>query len=67
MTAERVLKITGKEKEVIESLYDAVCDFTGETASEEFFDSVLRDIVEGLYNEQSVTNEYKIRILKEGD
>jgi len=66
MTAERVLKITGKEKEVIDSLYEAVWDFVND---EEFFESVLRDIVEGLYNEKSVTDEYKIRIIteKKGD
>jgi len=67
MTAEKVLRITKKEEEVINDLYNAVCDFIDETPSEESFESVLKDIVEGLYNEQSVTDEYKIRILKEGD
>lgn len=67
MTAEKVLRITGKEKEVIDSLCEAVYDFVDKSESVESFESVLRDIVKGLYNEQSVTDVYKIKILKEGE
>lgn len=67
MTAERVLRITKEEKEVINDLYEAVCDFVNDTESAESFASVLKDIVEGVYYNQSVTDEYEITILKEGD
>lgn len=65
MTAEKVLKITGKEVEVINSLYEAVCDFVDEEGSEELFESVLKDIVEGIYYEQSGTDKFGIKILTE--
>ena len=64
MTAEKVLRITYKEMEVIDSLFEAVNDFVDKTESAEDFESVLRDVVEGIYNEQSVTDEYGIKILK---
>ena len=68
MTAEKVLRITKKEKEVINDLYEAVMslvDDTESTASTEFFESVLRDIVEGIYYNQSTTDEHEIRIITE--
>ena len=65
MTAEKVLRITSKEMEVINSLYEAVCAFVDEEGSEELFESVLKDIVEGIYYEQSDTDNYGIKILKE--
>ncbi|MBR6298127.1 MAG: hypothetical protein IKR34_02665 [Candidatus Gastranaerophilales bacterium] len=65
MTAEKVLKITSKETEVINSLYEAVCAFVEEEGSEELFESVLKDIVDGIYYEQSDTDNFGIKILKE--
>lgn len=65
MTAEKVLRITSKEMEVINSLYEAVCAFVDEEGSEELFESVLKDIVEGIYYEQSDTDNFGIKILKE--
>ena len=67
MTAEKVIRITKKEEEVINSLFEAVNNLIDENAPTELFECVLRDIVEGIYYEQSVTGEYGIKILKEGD
>lgn len=66
MTAEKVLKITKKEIEVINDLIETINVFMDEeTASTESFENILRDIVEGIYYEQSVTDEYKIKIITE--
>ena len=64
MTAEKVLKITKKEIKVINDLIETINVFMDEeTASTESFENILRDIVEGIYYEQSVTDEYKIKII----
>lgn len=66
MTAEKVLKITKKEIKVINDLIETINVFMDEeTASTESFENILRDIVEGIYYEQSVTDEYKIKIITE--
>jgi len=67
MTAEKVLRITKEEKEVIKSLYVAAADFVYEEASAEVFASTLNDIVECIYYNQSVTDEYDIAIITEGE
>lgn len=65
MTAEKVLRITKEEMEVINNLYTAVNDFVDVTESAEEFANTLKDIVESIYYNQSVTDEYRIKILKE--
>lgn len=65
MTAEKVIRITKEEETVINSLFEAVNDFVDEEESVESFESVLRDIVEGIYYNRSTTDEHEIRILNE--
>lgn len=66
MTAEKVLRITKKEEEVINDLIETINVFMDEeTTSTESFENILRDIVEGIYYEQSVTDEYQIKIITE--
>ena len=68
MTGEKVLRITKEEKTVINDLIETINFFMDEeTASTESFESILRDIVEGIYYEQSVTDEYGIKIITEGE
>ena len=65
MTAEKVLRITEKEKVVISDLFGEVCSFVGETRSAEKFADILKDIIECIYYDQSVTDEYEIKIITE--
>lgn len=65
MTAEKVLRMTKKEKQVINDLYMAVNDLVDEEASTASFANILNDIVECIYYSQSVTDEYKIKIITE--
>lgn len=68
MTTEKVIRITKEEETVINSLYEAAMNFVDESESVESFESVLRDIVEGIYYNQSTTDEHEIRIItKEED
>lgn len=65
MTATKVIRITKKEKETISDLYEAACAFGDEATSAEVLASTLRDIVEGIYYNQLVTDEYDITIITE--
>lgn len=65
MTAEKILRITKEEIEVINSLFEIVSDFVNEIECSESFESVLTDIVGSIYYNQSVTDEYRIKIITE--
>jgi hypothetical protein len=65
MTAEKILKMTKKEKQVINDLYMMILDaFVDEEASTESFASILYNIAECIYYNQSVTDD-GIKIITE--
>lgn len=64
MTAEKVLKITKKEKQVINDLYMTLDAFVDEEASTQSIASSLYNVVECIYYNQSVTDD-GIKIITE--